>query len=225
MNSSVNPACESADHTIGANYIQQLRAHVNNDINDIAKLAGGNTWQRFKYLRNVARRDLGLARLLEGHFDATAILREAGRSADRQATYAIWASGGPVSTTALSSKSAALVIAGTKGFCSGSDIVDRALVLSDDDGSLVEVDIAEVDADSFDRSGEAYPRALAVRHHVERMCHEVMDHFGRLFGPRPLAFDPRIEQHYAELTLYIRQCHAERDLEELGAKVLETKLR
>jgi hypothetical protein len=34
-------------------------------------------------------------------------------------------------------------------------------------------------------------------------------------GPALLAYDEAIAQRYAELTLYIRQCHAERDLEAL----------
>jgi hypothetical protein len=47
---------------------------------------------------------------------------------------------------------------------------------------------------------------------IERMCTDVLDRFGRATGPQPLAFDARVAQRYAELTLYIRQCHAERDL-------------
>ena len=40
--------------------------------------------------------------------------------------------------------------------------------------------------------------------------------FGRAFGPRPLAFDAEISRLYHELSLYIRQSHAESDLEDLG---------
>jgi hypothetical protein len=43
-----------------------------------------------------------------------------------------------------------------------------------------------------------------------------MDHFGRATGPALLAFDAALAQRYAELTLYIRQCHAERDLQSLA---------
>ena len=70
----------------------------------------------------------------------------------------------------------------------------------------------EIDADPLDTSDEARRRALMVRHLIERMCTDVLDRFGRATGPQLLAFDGRIAQRHAELSLYIRQCHAERDL-------------
>ncbi len=59
-------------------------------------------------------------------------------------------------------------------------------------------------------------RALRLRHLVEQSCTDTMQRFGRIFGPRPLAFDARIARRCHELNLYIRQSHAESDLEELG---------
>ncbi len=59
----------------------------------------------------------------------------------------------------------------------------------------------------------ARPRALKVRHLVERWCTEVLDRFGRATGPRLLCFDAQVARQYMALTVYIRQCHAERDLE------------
>jgi hypothetical protein len=47
---------------------------------------------------------------------------------------------------------------------------------------------------------------------AERMCTDVLDRFGRATGPHLLAFDAQMAQRHAELYLYIRQCHAERDL-------------
>jgi alkylation response protein AidB-like acyl-CoA dehydrogenase len=61
----------------------------------------------------------------------------------------------------------------------------------------------------------ALRRALMVRHLIERGCTEVLDRFGRATGPQLLAFDGAVVRRHAELTLYIRQCHAERDLESL----------
>jgi alkylation response protein AidB-like acyl-CoA dehydrogenase len=75
----------------------------------------------------------------------------------------------------------------------------------------------EIDADPTDVTNTRQQRALSVRHLIERLCTEVMDRFGRATGPAALAFDAAVARRYAELTLYIRQCHAERDLEELGA--------
>ncbi len=74
----------------------------------------------------------------------------------------------------------------------------------------------EIDADPRDEHQQARKRALCVRQLIERTCTDVMDHFGRATGPALLAYDAAIAQRYAELTLYIRQCHAERDLQALA---------
>jgi alkylation response protein AidB-like acyl-CoA dehydrogenase len=63
---------------------------------------------------------------------------------------------------------------------------------------------------------EARKRALIVRHLIERTCIEVVDRFGRATGPALLAFESAIARRHAELLLYIRQCHAERDLEAIA---------
>jgi hypothetical protein len=70
----------------------------------------------------------------------------------------------------------------------------------------------ETDEDPSSTTG-ARERAYWVRHLIERSCTEILDRFGRATGPQLLAFDVAIAQRYSELTLYIRQCHAERDLE------------
>jgi hypothetical protein len=70
----------------------------------------------------------------------------------------------------------------------------------------------EIDADPHDTSDEARRRALMARHLIERLCTDVLDRFGRATGPQLLAFDAQMAQRHAELYLYIRQCHAERDL-------------
>ena len=74
-----------------------------------------------------------------------------------------------------------------------------------------------IDADPADAGGEARTRALKVRHLIERWCTEVLDRIGRATGPQLLAFDDHVARQYAALTLYIRQCHAERDLETIPA--------
>lgn len=74
----------------------------------------------------------------------------------------------------------------------------------------------EIDADPQDATGKGRSRALMARHLIERACTEVLDHFGRATGPALLAYDSKVAQRYAELTLYIRQCHAERDLQALA---------
>ncbi len=73
----------------------------------------------------------------------------------------------------------------------------------------------EIDADPLNREA-ALSRALTVRHLVEQACTDTLQRFARAYGPRPLAFDAKVLQRYQELDLYIRQSHAERDLESLG---------
>jgi hypothetical protein len=75
----------------------------------------------------------------------------------------------------------------------------------------------EIDADPEDRNGDARVRALKVRHLIERACTEVLDRFGRATGPQLLAHDAHVARQHVALTLYIRQCHAERDLETIPA--------
>ncbi len=63
---------------------------------------------------------------------------------------------------------------------------------------------------------EAQHRARALRHHVERTVADILDRFGRAFGPRPFALDTDLNQRWLDTHLYTRQDHAERDLEALG---------
>ena len=73
----------------------------------------------------------------------------------------------------------------------------------------------EIDADPSNVSA-GRSRALIVRHLVEQACSDILRRFARAYGPRPLAFDAQASRRYQELELYIRQSHAERDLETLG---------
>jgi alkylation response protein AidB-like acyl-CoA dehydrogenase len=65
----------------------------------------------------------------------------------------------------------------------------------------------------------AHVRALTVRQIIEDCCADVLRRFARAFGPRPLAYDRDLSRRYQELELYIRQSHAEHDLESLGRMV------
>lgn len=75
----------------------------------------------------------------------------------------------------------------------------------------------QIDSDPRDGCGAARTRGLKLRHLVERACSEVLDRFGRATGPQLLAHDAQVVRQHAALTLYIRQCHAERDLETIPA--------
>jgi hypothetical protein len=280
----------------------------------------GDTAFRHRKLAEWARLDLSLARLAEAHVDAVAILHEAGLRAQK-GLYGVWAAETPGCGLRLESGSGRLLLTGTKMFCSGAGLIDRALItvngclvdvnlggclesiaidetswksaafaetqtatvhfretpvtciVGDDHwylkrpgfwqgacgpaacwagGALGLVDYAtehvreeahalahlgamsadawameaylqlagcQIDANPDD-AGKAKVIALQVRHLIEQACSDVLCRFGRAFGPRPLAFDPTFSKRYQELELYIRQCHAERDLESLGRALL-----
>lgn len=58
--------------------------------------------------------------------------------------------------------------------------------------------------------------ARRVRAVVEHAVDEAIVRTGRALGPAPLALDERHAQRVADLTIYVRQSHAERDLAALG---------
>jgi alkylation response protein AidB-like acyl-CoA dehydrogenase len=78
----------------------------------------------------------------------------------------------------------------------------------------------EIDADPADRTGTAARRAGQARALVERTATEVVDRVGRALGAAPLALDHAHGRRVADLALYLRQSHGERDLEGLGRDVL-----
>jgi alkylation response protein AidB-like acyl-CoA dehydrogenase len=267
---------------------------------------------------------LSLARLVEAHWDAVAILAEARREAEPGMLYGVWAAEGPDKTITMQRN----CIAGTKAFCSGAGIVDRALVtVKEPEPLLVDVDLSsseglielddsswktwafaetrtasvtfdsvpveaqsivgtsgfylhrigfwhgacgpaacwaggaaglldwalkqqradphtlahlgamhaavwsmqaalhtagqEIDAHWSDREG-AQMRALALRHMVEQACTDVIRRLPRAYGPHPLVMDENVARRYAELDIYLRQSHAERDLYSLGTLVRQS---
>jgi hypothetical protein len=63
--------------------------------------------------------------------------------------------------------------------------------------------------------------ARAVRFTIERNASAVVDRVGRALGPRPLAYDRGHAQAVHDLQIYIRQDHAEQDLERLGRNLVD----
>ncbi len=74
----------------------------------------------------------------------------------------------------------------------------------------------QVDADPFDRTGRAQLAARRSRAVVEQAVDEVITRTGRALGPGPLCQDGRHAGRVADLGVYVRQSHAERDLAALG---------
>jgi alkylation response protein AidB-like acyl-CoA dehydrogenase len=86
--------------------------------------------------------------------------------------------------------------------------------------SALDVAAANIDGDPLDHLREAHARALQVRQLVEQGCQEVLGRVGRAGGTSPLVFDRAHARRAADLVVYLRQHHAERDLAELGRLVL-----
>nr|WP_106857101.1 acyl-CoA dehydrogenase [Caballeronia novacaledonica] len=91
----------------------------------------GNTAERWRALGEVAAFDLSLVKLYEGHTDALAILAELGAAPpERESAWAVWAAEPPSARlSALGGTDAnAVLLQGTKAWCSGAASVTHALV-------------------------------------------------------------------------------------------------
>lgn len=71
-------------------------------------------------------------------------------------------------------------------------------------------------ARQMDAGGGGRSVASRVRAVVEATCTQVLDRVGRATGAGPLGGDAAHARRVADLTVYLRQSHAERDLAELG---------
>jgi alkylation response protein AidB-like acyl-CoA dehydrogenase len=79
----------------------------------------------------------------------------------------------------------------------------------------------EIDADPADERGEGPLRAARVRALTEAVATDVLTRTGRALGAGPLGHDAAHSRAVADLTVYLRQHHAERDLARLGELVAE----
>lgn len=66
---------------------------------------------------------------------------------------------------------------------------------------------------------DAMAHALRVRTAVEAAVQHTMQHAGNALGAGPLCRDARLAALYADLPVFVRQSHAERDLATLGAQL------
>lgn len=74
----------------------------------------------------------------------------------------------------------------------------------------------EIDDDPLDRKEGGAARALRVRALTEAVASDVLTRVGRALGAGPLGHDGAHARQVADLTVYLRQHHAEKDLEQLG---------
>ncbi|WP_329203153.1 acyl-CoA dehydrogenase family protein [Streptomyces sp. NBC_01435] len=99
--------------------------------------------------------------------------------------------------------------------------VDARLAAVD---ALLDGAAAAVDADPLDEGGTARLRTMRVRAAVEDAAADVLVRVGRALGAAPLGHDAVHARAVADLAVYLRQHHAERDLAALGRAVFATRL-
>lgn len=87
-------------------------------------------------------------------------------------------------------------------------------------GSVLRESAARIDASP---GADAFTTALRARLLVERAAQDVIQHAARALGAGPLCRDARFAQAMADLPVFLRQSHAERDLAALGAQALKTE--
>lgn len=106
----------------------------------------GDTLARWRALAGIGVEDLALAKVLEAHHDALAILAELGAPRPAPGTLlAVWAAEGPESTLVVRDGPGSARLHGRKPWCSGASFVDAALVTatSGDARQLVLVDLRQ----------------------------------------------------------------------------------
>lgn len=291
---------------------------------DLPLPGSGLTWERWRALAEIARRDLCVARLAEGHTDAVAILSELdGPRPVAGSRWAVWAAEPPSPVVEAEQTTDGWRLTGTKPWCSGAHVSTHALVTArvGDRSSLFAVDLTavrtapvedgwpavgmagsdsgpvrfhaapavrvgdtgqyvdrpgfwhgaigvaacwyggalgvadtllrqartgradphalahlgavdavlhaaratlidaalEIDTDPEDLAGTGQLRAMRVRAVVEAACDDVLRRVGRATGAGPHGRDADFSRRIADLTVFLRQSHAERDLAGLGA--------
>ena len=315
----VGPARDVAADVDGS--LALARAH-----DDVARSMGHDTWRLFSALATLGSVDLTSARAVEPHWDAVAILDQAGARRPEGATWGVYAAAPPgTSLAATHLPDGGWQLSGAKPWCSLADRVSHALVTASVEGSPpglfavalgrpgVAVDAGgwvprglrdittstvtfdDVPADPvgdlgwyLERPGFAWggigvaavwfggaaavagalwdaarsrpPDQVALMHlgacdvalhttllslrdaasridsgeaggpvgpvlagrvraQAARCAEEVLATVGHALGPGPLALDPAHAARVADLMLYLRQHHAERDLAALGRLV------
>ncbi len=124
---------------------------------------GGATSSRWELLATVAAQDLTVARVLEPHLDAVAILAEDGQVPAPSTSWGVWAAEGPGSRLiARRSETSGWVLEGRKPWCSLAGSVSHGLVtawINEHDRRLFAIELA--DARVTVEAGTWVPAGLA----------------------------------------------------------------
>lgn len=121
-------AIEPGSDRSGLQVVGEVRRLLREGMLDLPLPGLGRTGARWSALAALGRHDLCAARLAEGHVDAVAILKEAGRDADPHTLYGVWASRSRGARVQAERRESSWVLGGTIAFCSGAGLIDRALI-------------------------------------------------------------------------------------------------
>jgi alkylation response protein AidB-like acyl-CoA dehydrogenase len=88
--------------------------------------------------------------------------------------------------------------------------------------ALLDEAATAIDAAPQDPYGTAPLRAQRLRAFMADTANEVIERVGRALGAGPLCHDAEHARRVADLSVYVRQHHAERDLELIGRAVSDT---
>lgn len=122
--------------------LQQL---VDAGLDQLPLPGAGQTLQRWQQLALVARHDLGLCKLYEGHTDALATMRELNAApVARGSTWGMWAAEPPDARAHVLEHNGRILLSGRKAWCSGAGVVSHGLLTAWDEQErqqLVAVDM------------------------------------------------------------------------------------
>jgi alkylation response protein AidB-like acyl-CoA dehydrogenase len=135
------------DEEDASSRVAWIRAHLD-ELAAVPAPASGATVTRFQVLASLAAIDGSLGRLAEGHLDALAIRRELSTGdGEPSALWGVWAAR-PAKTRAARRRSG-WRLSGVKPWCSGVDLIDKALVTAVDDEGAARLFVVDVDRLSF----------------------------------------------------------------------------
>ncbi|RHA44093.1 acyl-CoA dehydrogenase family protein [Cellulomonas rhizosphaerae] len=118
----------------------------------------GRTLRLWELLASLAARDLAVARAVEPHLDALAVLDQASSAVSRGGTWGVYAAEGPGAPLAARERDGGWTLDGVKPWCSLAGVLDSALVTAVvDDGSraLFAVDLRADEVTPVDQPWEA----------------------------------------------------------------------
>ncbi len=154
---------------------------------DAPQPGNGHTLQRWEILAGATAVDAAVGRLVEGHLDAIAILREAGRE-PRPARYGVWASRAMGQRVVAERDGDGWRLSGSLPFSSGAGTVQRALIVADTGAGgcaearvLVEVDTGQAGVDIVPGTWPSI--AMSATDSLTVVLHGVHVDSGDVIGP------------------------------------------